>query len=167
MNEQARKARNAKALEECAIWFRVRLSLVIAELENLHLRPRIQQAWRSLVDQEKAVQDGNSQVHFGYHNVTGPSGEKQAFAVDLLDDDDPLMPGTVYLLKLAWAAERHELRTLVRWGLGVDQSFLIDRAIVRQNFDMPVMVGKDPCHVQPGPLSGITIDRLRSGWRPL
>ena len=74
------------------------MASVIEALEGQNIRPRIQQAWRSPAEQLEAFNSGHSKLKFGYHNATGKNGEKEALAVDLLDDDAPLNPSVRYLL---------------------------------------------------------------------
>ena len=102
MTEPKRKQRNADRLLELFPTFRLRLSKVIEELEEMGIRPRIQDAYRSPADQLKAFNTGHSKLRFGFHNVTGANGEKESLAVDLLDDDNPLQLSKAYLLKVAF-----------------------------------------------------------------
>jgi|SRR5215210_1080333 len=92
MNEGARKERNQQRLSECFPAFAQRVEAVIRDLEDEGFRPRIQDAHRSIEDQLLAFKKGNSRVKFGFHNVTGSGGRSDALAVDLLDDDHPLVP---------------------------------------------------------------------------
>lgn len=117
MTEQAGKQRNAERLAELFPTFRAGLARVIADLGTMGEWPRIQDAWRSPADQLKAFNAGHSKLKFGFHNVTGPNGEKESLAVDLLDDNSPLEMGTKQLLKPAFASERNGLATGIRWGL--------------------------------------------------
>lgn len=98
MKEIDRKKRNETRLLELYPTFRVRLEKVIVTLESKKIRPRIQDAWRSLADQEKAFKSGHAKVLFGFHNATASNGTPEALAVDLLDDDSPLSPSKNYLL---------------------------------------------------------------------
>jgi hypothetical protein len=163
MKEADRKARNAQRLTECHLAFAARVARVIARLEAMGLRPRIQDAWRSPQDQLKAFQNGNSKVTFGFHNATGPDGRKEALAVDLLDDDAPLAPGAPYVLRLAAAAGAEGLATGALWGLPAKLKAGTAAAIAAENFDAPVKIGWDPCHVEP---TGITIAEAKAGKRP-
>mgnify|MGYP000863865664 CR=1 FL=1 len=163
MKEPARKARNAERKATLYPTFAARLEQVITELEDENLRPRIQDAWRSPEDQLIAFKEGHAKLKYGFHNVTGPNGKKEALAVDLLDDDAPLKPGTPYILRLAAAAERHGLTTGVRWGLPMKLRQGIDKAIAEKNWDAPVKVGWDPLHIEP---TGITVAEAKAGKRP-
>lgn len=163
MTEEARKQRNADRMAELFPTFRNRLLRVIADLEAMGERPRIQDAWRSPEDQLKAFRSGHSQIKFGFHNVTGSNGEKQALAVDLLDDNHPLNMGTKYLLKLALASEQNGLATGIRWGLPEKLRTGINDALAQQAFDAKVKIGWDPSHVQP---TGITVAEAKAGERP-
>ena len=105
MNETQRKQRNTERIAELWPSFVSKIEAVIAELETLGLRPRIQDARRSEHDQLIAFNSGHSKLKFGFHNVTGSNGAKEALAVDMLDDNHPLNIGTEYLLFLAAAAD--------------------------------------------------------------
>lgn len=163
MNEVQRKGRNEERLTELFPTFRTRVSAVIAELEAQGLRPRIQDAWRSPQNQLIAFNSGHSELQFGFHNVTGPHGEKQALAVDLLDDDAPLAPSTRYLLMVARAARNHGLQTGILWGLPDKLRDAVDAAIDASDFNAPVKVGWDPTHIEP---TGITVADAENGIRP-
>src|SRR5882724_6228101 len=128
--ESARLGRNVAMLRECETVFaaRARELITVMEHDTELFRPRIQQAWRSPVEQAKRHAEGRSQVSWGFHNATGPNGEHQSLAVDLIDDDYPV-PGPQsewpprfrhYLLKLACEAEKLKLRTGILWSLDVD-----------------------------------------------
>ena len=92
MKEADRKKRNNPRLLELYLTFRALLEQVIVALESKEIRPRIQDAWRSPADREKAFRSGYSKLLFGFHNVTASDGTPAALAVDLLDDDSPLSP---------------------------------------------------------------------------
>jgi hypothetical protein len=163
VKEADRKKRNADRLKELYPTFRARLESVIASLEDAQLRPRIQDAWRSLADQKSAFEKGNAKVLYGFHNVTGPNDTPESLAVDLLDDDNPLSPGKPYLLQLAAAAEKEGLVTGIRWGVPAKLVLGIDAAIAKKDWDASVKIGWDPTHVQP---TDITIAEAKSGKRP-
>ena len=163
MTEPQRNQRNADRLLELFSTFRSRLAKVISELETMGSRPRIQDGYRSPEDQLKAFNTGHSKLKFGFHNVTGPNGEKESLAVDMLDDDNPLNPATSYLLKLAHASEKNGLATGIRWGLPKKLRRAIDEALISQNWNAPVKIGWDPTHVEP---VGITVPEAKNGKRP-
>ena len=163
MKEAERKARNAQRLAECHPAFAARLRRIITQLEGVGIRPRIQDAWRSPEDQLTAYLNGNSKVKFGFHNVTGSDGRREALAVDLLDDDASLAPGAPYVLRLAAAAAAEGLATGALWGLPAKLKSGTAAAIAAGNFDAPVKIGWDPCHVEP---TGITIAQAKVGKRP-
>jgi hypothetical protein len=163
MIESERIARNKKMLDECFPSFRVRLAAVVKELEDAGLRPRIQQAWRSEAEQLVAFKNGYSKVKYGFHNVTGPNGEKESLAADVWDDDRPTQTKTDFMLRLAAAAGRHGLTTGIRWSLSDARVKLIDDAIAAQNWKMPVYVGWDPLHVE---ASSVPIEEVKAGKRP-
>ncbi|NOT09673.1 MAG: hypothetical protein HOP28_15885 [Gemmatimonadales bacterium] len=164
MTETKRRQRNAEKQAELYPTFRVRIGSVITALEDQGIRPRIQEAYRSPADQLTAWRSGHSKLKFGFHNVTGAAGAKEALAVDLLDDDQPTNPSVGYLLRLAAAAEANGLVTGIRWGLPPSLSAAIDGALASSSFGAPVKVGWDPTHIQP---TGITVTEARGGKRPL
>jgi len=163
MNEVDRQARNSQRLAELFPTFAVRVRGIIAELEGQGLRPRIQDAWRSPADQLKAYLSGHSNLKYGFHNVTGPNGEQESLAVDLLDDDYPAHEGSEYLLRLTGAAEARTCMTGIQWGLPLRLRAAIDQAIATSNWSAPVKIGWDPTHVQPAEL---TLAEARAGRRP-
>jgi|SRR5437867_849337 hypothetical protein len=163
MNETQRKQRNTERVTELWPSFGNKIKAVIAALEAQGLRPRIQDAWRSPQDQLIAFNTGHSKLKYGFHNVTGASGAKEALAVDMLDDDHAAHEGSEYLLHLAAAAESQGLVTGIRWGLPPNLSNAIDAAIANQNWKAPVKVGWDPTHAQP---TGITPQQAKAGQRP-
>ncbi|MFA5924573.1 MAG: hypothetical protein WC856_25345 [Methylococcaceae bacterium] len=162
MKETDRKNRNETRLLELYPTFRVRIKQVIVALEAKGIRPRIQDAWRSPVDQKKAYVSGHSKLLFGFHNVTASSGIPEALAVDLLDDDSPLSPSKNYLLQLAAAAETAGLITGIRWGVPKKLIGAIDAAIASRDWDANVKVGWDPTHVQS---ADITVAQAKAGTR--
>jgi hypothetical protein len=164
MNEAQRKQRNTERLTECFPTFGRRVAAVITELEDAGLRPRIQDTWRSISDQLIAVSTSHAKLKFGFHNVTGTDGEKEALAVDLLDDNAPT--GTVNEVSVdgSKAARNNGLQTGILWGLPKKLQQGVDEAIAAGNFDARVKVGWDPAHIEP---TGITAAEARSGKRPL
>jgi hypothetical protein len=163
MQEQQRLERNANRLTECYEVFAEALKGVIEDMQRLGFRPRIQEAWRSPEAQLEAVNNGTSELRFGFHNVTGADGRKEALAVDLLDDDAPLEPSRRYVLTLAAVARDHGLETGILWGLQRATRDRLERAIQERDFDTPGKIGWDPCHVQ---VTGMTPVQARQGQRP-
>ncbi len=162
MTEKKRKARNTSKLAECYEPFGRLVAGVLAGLEASGFRPRIQEAWRSPGDQLKAYTSGHSKLKYGFHNVTGAKDAKEALAVDVLDDAAPLAPPTPFLLHLAAEARARGLETGILWGLPASLQNGVEEAIGNQEWDAPVKVGWDPCHVQ---VAGITPAEAKSGER--
>jgi hypothetical protein len=163
VKEDARRARNARALKELHPAFGRRVSQIIAALERLHYRPRIQDAWRSPQAQLEAFNAGNSRLEFGFHNVTGANGEAEALAVDLLDDDFPLNPRRDYLLRRAAAATDVSCRTGVAWGLPPNLAAAVEAAVASGQWNAKVKIGWDPTHVEP---VDVTLAQAAAGRRP-
>jgi len=164
MTELQRKQRNADRLLELFPTFRNRLTNVIADLELMGMRPRIQDGYRSPEDQMIAFNSNHSKLKFGFHNVTGKNGEKESLAVDMLDDNNAVNSSVNYLLKLAFASEKNGLETGIRWGLPAKLVDAINNALTTQQFDAPVKIGWDPTHVQS---VGISASDAKTGKRPL
>jgi hypothetical protein len=171
MNETQRQDCNEEKLEELYPVFREKIRAILLELESHNIRPRIQDAWRSEADQLKAFKSGNSQLTFGFHNVTGANGLKEALAIDLVDDDIVNNKAThgnaEFLLRLEAAARRQGLMTGIIFGLddfpGAIE--LINAAITNEDWLAPLKhFGWDPGHVQP---QDITPEDARRGKRPL
>jgi hypothetical protein len=163
MLETERIQRNQSRLQELYPYVSIRVQAILQELEAAGYRPRIQDAWRSPEDQLKAYRAGTSQVQYGFHNVTGANGRKEALAADVLDDNHVPGAKTDYMLHLAAAAEKNGLTTGIRWGLTDSYSKAIDAAIAAQTWTVPIHVGWDPLHVE---VTGITIPEAKKGLRP-
>ena len=163
MQEQQRLERNQLRLAECHEVFAEALKRLMADMERLGFRPRIQEAWRSPEAQMEAFNSGNSELRFGFHNVTGPGGHKEALAVNLLDDDAPLQPPRRYLLTLAAVARDHGLETGLLWGLQRATRERLVHAMQARDFEAPGKIGWAPCHVQ---VTGMTPTQARQGQRP-
>jgi hypothetical protein len=164
VNEAARLERNRQRLTECWPSFSSAVRRALDSLEAQGFRPRIQDAWRSEEDQAKAVAGGFSDVLFGFHNVTGADGRKEALACDVLDDDHPVgTPPKRYLLALAVAARAQGLGTLIFKGLDKSEKATVEAAIAAGDIDRNVKLGNDPTHVEP---TGITIAQAKGGKRP-
>lgn len=163
MTEDARLQRNDNRLAECFPAYARRLGRALKALESQGFRPRIQDAWRSPEAQEEAFNSGHSQLRFGFHNVTGVSGERESLACDVLDDDHPTAPRTPYLLALAIASRAEGLETGVLWGLTARLKEGVEAALAAKDLQAKVKVGWDPTHVQ---ATGLTTTEAKSGARP-
>jgi hypothetical protein len=171
MQEQARKDHNTQRLGECFPGFAARVRKVIADMEAENFRPRIQDGYRTPADQLKAFNSGNSLVRFGFHNVTGPEGQKEALAVDLLDDDHPVESSRPYVIRLAAIAERHGLNSGIYFFKGkispARKEVLraaVRQAVAAQDFDPKIVIGFDPTHIE---ATGLTIAQAAAGKRPV
>lgn len=172
MKEAQRKQWNDNKLAELYPTFRDKICEVLIELESNGIRPRIHEAWRSEADQLKALESGHSQLKFGFHNVTGANGTKEALAVDLVDDDLvnnlPTDHGNAeFLLRLFAAAQKQGLMTGIFFGL--DKEFpaameAIHNAVLNGDWKIDLKhFGWDPTHIQP---QDLTLEEARSGKRP-
>ena len=163
MLEQDRLARNQQKLTEMYPTFRTRVEALLKELEGYGLRPRIQESWRSAADQMEAFRTGHSQVMYGFHNVTGITGTKEALAADIIDDNDPLSINLPYVLHLLAAAENNGLTTGIYWNISADSEAAIHTAIATKNWGAKVKIGWDPMHVE---ATGLTTAEAKAGKRP-
>ncbi len=162
MKEADRLARNKQRLAECFPTFAKRVADVIADMEALDFRPRIQDAHRSIADQKKAFDAGHAHVLFGFHNVTGAGGKSESLAVDMLDDDHPVGPVTrKYLITLASVAQKHKLHSGIFFDCPDRKA--LQAAIDALNFDTHIKMGFDPTHLEP---TGLTIAEAKAGKRP-
>jgi hypothetical protein len=162
MTDDARNDLNRRHLVQCHPAFRHRLSLVIARLQMLGERPRIQQAWRSPAEQMEAFTTGHSKLKWGFHNATALDGTPEALAADVLDDDHPLNPSRAYLFALARESRAVGLTTGIDWGLPTAIKVALARALVH-DVAWDGKIGWDACHVES---TGITVAQARAGIRP-
>jgi hypothetical protein len=163
MKEKDRLARNKKCLAECFPTFGARVKAVIDDMEAKGFRPRIQEAHRSIADQEKAVHEGFSHVLFGFHNVTGSNGKAEALAVDMLDDDHPIDMSRKYLITLASVAQKNGLNSGIFFDLSDNARAKLQKAINALDFSPSVKIGFDPTHLE---TTGVTIKQAKAGKRP-
>lgn len=163
MTEGLRVARNTVKVAELHPVMRGRVASLIAHLELAGYRPRIQEAYRSIEQQQQNVKDGHAQVIWSFHNATALDGSPEALAVDLLDDDYPLRPRMRYLMRLAIACQQLKLETGILWGLAAGPRERLSDAIAARREDWISQVGWDPCHVQP---SDVTLLQAKHGLRP-
>ncbi len=161
MTEADRLTRNVEKLAECDRGFRNRLATVIGQLQSQGYRPRIQEAWRSPAAQLAAFHAGHSHVPWGFHCATGPEGEPQALAADVLDDDFPENPRREYLLALTRTARNRGLTTGIDWGMLPPMKAALNAALAT-GAAWPHALGWDPTHVE---CTGITIAEAQAGKR--
>ena len=150
MIDLKRIERNEERWDECDPGFADRGRLVFSELERTGWRPRINTAWRSIEDQATEAAEGDTTVAFGFHNTTGPAGEKQSLAVDVIDDDSPSDPARGFLMALAIFAADHSLCTGITFGLDAAGKAAVADAIKTRNFSAAgLKFGWDAGHLQP------------------
>jgi hypothetical protein len=164
MKEPDRLARNAQRLTECYEDFGKRVRKIIAELEAIGYRPRIQAAYDTPEEEAEAFAHGYSKVQHSFHGITGLEGQPASLAVDLLDDDHPLDPTSTYCLSLAIAAAKHHCQTGIQWELPQADRARLRAAINMGNASARVRIGYDPTHLEP---SDISLAQALSGARPV
>ncbi len=163
MLERDRVSRNQQRLAELYPTFRMRVEALLKEMESYGLRPRIQDAWRSPAEQLEAFRTGHSQLLYGFHNVTGASGEKEALAADIIDDNNPLSLNLPYVLHLIAAAENNDLTTGIYWNISPESVSAIHAAVATKDWNAKVRIGWDPLHVE---ATGLTTEQAKAGNRP-
>lgn len=163
MTDAARLARNTSKVLELYPAFGARIVTLIAVMESAGYRPRIQQAYRSLAEQQQNLAKGVSEVVWSFHNATNEDGSPAALAVDLLDDDSPLRPRMAYLMRLGIEAKALLLETGILWGLAEGPRSRLAEAITAGRLDWVGPVGWDPTHTQP---SDVTLAQAKHGLRP-
>lgn len=163
MLEKDRLAKNQQTLTEMYPTVRTRMEAVLKELEGYGLRPRIYESWRSPADQMEAFRSGRSQLMYGFHNVTGVTGTKEALAADIIDDNNPTSLNLPYILHLIAAAENNDLTTGIYWNLSAEKVAAIHTAIATKNWNAKVYIGWDPMHVE---ATGLTTEEAKAGKRP-
>lgn len=136
MTEHERTSRNNAKLLEVHPKLRPKVAAILRDLEGHKYRPRIQCAFRSVIEQRRAFNEGHSQLRWGFHCAMSAGGGPQALAVDILDDNAPLKPSARFIDCLRRSAESHGMDAPFDW---------------------------DPCHVE---VTGITIAQARKGVRP-
>ena len=164
MNDALRHERNKQRLGELHPWMRERVALLLVELESDGWKPRIQDAWRSPEDQKKAFDSGHSKLLYGYHNVTGPHGEMESFACDILREDDTvLIAEKEYCIALAYYAHNLGLSTGIAWGFNEAMRKATMDAVYAKDTKANVKISWDPTHVEP---AYFWLEKLKIGWRP-
>jgi len=143
---------------------RDKMQAVLGDLEGQGYKPYVSESWRSKAQQHLDHLRGASTVDYGFHNVTGSKGEKQAMAMDVYNHGGAgqSSPNEFYM-KLASAAKAHGLMTGIEWGLPQSNRKAIDTAIASHNYTAPIQRGWDPGHVQP---SNISIGQASRGVKP-
>jgi hypothetical protein len=163
VTESQRKARNETILKELWPPLATRVRTILALLEGWGVRPRLQDGWRSLAEQQEKVRLRLSEVPWSLHNATGADGRKEALAVHVYDDDAPLNPSPAYLLKLLNAARQVGCTTGLLFGLPAAQKARVVELADLQLWSAEYKPGWDALHVEP---HGLTEAEAKAGVRP-
>ena len=163
MTEDLRRQRNAMKMLELHPIFGARILHLIGVMESAGYRPRIQQAYRSLEEQQANLAKGTSEVTWSFHNATDADGKPAALAVDLLDDDAPTNPRKAYLMRLAIEGRACSVRTGILWGLSDGPRQRLNEAIEAGRVGWVGALGWDPTHCEPADL---TLAQAKHGLRP-
>lgn len=62
-----------------------KVKAIVKDLEGHGWKPYIGSGWRSIAEQKKIVERGDSTVYFSFHNATAENGLGCALAVDIVD----------------------------------------------------------------------------------
>jgi hypothetical protein len=65
--------------------FRAKIRLVLSSLSKQGFQPVVVFGWRSVAVQEKLFAEGNTKVHFSFHNAQKPDGTPNSYAADIVD----------------------------------------------------------------------------------
>jgi hypothetical protein len=76
-----------KKLESMHPDLRTKVEAVMYSLRRLGYKPTITNAWRSVCEQARLVQQKRSKVLFSFHNVQHPDGTPNAHAADIVDEN--------------------------------------------------------------------------------
>ncbi len=171
MKEPARRARNIEMLRQCWPPFAAKIGQVIHAMEQVGMRPRINEggAWRDPVAQAAAYHSGHSDLLWGLHNATGVKGEKEALAVDLIDDDSPAVPRPLFVHRVNEIVGAFGLMTGILWSsrkgarLSDAEKAAIVAACKSGDWSGVERIGYDPLHIQP---VGLSIADAKAGKRP-
>lgn len=164
MNDADRRSRNTARLAECWPPFAAAVIRIIAQLEGVGFRPRVQDGYRTPAAQLEAFRSGHSKLKYGFHNVTRADGTPESLAVDLIDDDHPLASPAGYCVAVAAFAGAEGCQTGLRWGVPSAMQGPIDRALAARDWSgLGVKMGWDPTHIEP---VGITPAEAKAGRRP-
>ena len=151
-----RTERNAALLMQCHPVFSRKVAAILQDLEGHGLKPRIQEAWRSLARQRALRRKGTTRLAWGLHCTTTEDGEPESLAVDIVDEASPVRMGTRFALLLASAAKAHGCLSGIAWGLDREERDTVHAAIAAKDWSTALPIGWDPGHVQ---IEGIGILR--------
>jgi hypothetical protein len=160
MLEFRRQARNKAELTKVHPVMRAAFQDLIRRMEAAGYRPRLQDTFRSVREQEKLWSQGRTQRRFtGAHTNTLLDGQPASLAVHLLDDDRPLDTQPEYFARLAIEAYNVGLQTGVTWGLSDTDGERAHREKMQYAISngkmgvLTILIGKmrgfDPLHVEP------------------
>ncbi len=66
-------------------FLRARVQMILNDLTTQGFQPKIFFGWRSVAVQEQLFKQGNTKVHFSFHNAQKPDGTPNAYAADIVD----------------------------------------------------------------------------------
>jgi len=174
MTEVKLKERNDRRILQLHPALRPKVETIIHRMRfDFGHRARVQDAWRSIKQQEKYQAGGTSKLKWGFHNATAKDGTPEALACDIIDDNK-LYDNILFWFHLSYCAKGVGMDTGILWGLDAnhEQGTLraLERAVFLKMEDLvpeegpPVRVGWDPGHCQ---VADISLVSARRGKRPL
>ncbi len=165
--ELRRHSDNAARLTKINPQMRPKVAAVIRDLESHGDRPVIDAGvWRTPAQQAAKVRAGNSKVRFSFHNCSTRGGAPDSLAADISDARFGWNSGdraNSYWLRLASAAQSHNLTTGIYWGLSPADRARIRAAIAKRDWAARIRRGWDAAHCQ---ITGISLPQAERGVRP-
>lgn len=150
MDEATRKRTNTERLLLIDQSIRRQIGEVIAKLEMQGERPLIaKDVYRRPERQLELLKRGVTKLAWGYHNATGPNGEAQSLAADIVDAELAWNAPRTFWLKLGRAALGSDLGWGGYFGLSAGQQSILGSAIENPATRLQKFaLGWDPAHVE-------------------
>lgn len=164
MTNEQRKIANAQRLQKIYPTLRPKIAAIISDLEGKGWQPVIDgQVYRTPAQQARLKAEGKSKVSYSFHTVTGPNGEPQSLAADIVDIRYAWNAPSRYWLQLASSAEAHGMQTGIRWGLSTPKRAIINALIRSKDWSAKYALGWDAAHTE---VVGISLAQAKAGKRP-
>jgi hypothetical protein len=164
MTTEQRRALNNERVQKIYPTLRPKILAIIRDLEGKGWQPIIDaQVYRTPQQQARLKAEKKSTVSYSFHTVTGPKGQPESLAADIVDVRYQWNAPSAYWLQLASSAEAHGMTTGIRWGLSTPKRSIINALIRAKNWSAKYAMGWDAAHVE---VKGITLAQAKAGKRP-